>query len=141
MHLKVGSTILVPKSAQSIDKDITPELADSATMAVEPETPSTRRISVKVGKHDSLASIAKRNKVSVAQIKAWNDLQQDKVASGQTLKLDLPYKVASAKRSGNSNRQVAHSGYAVRVKAGARGGHHQGKTVLASTKNGKKRRV
>jgi membrane-bound lytic murein transglycosylase D len=97
-HLKVGSTILVPKSKDSTEKDIAPELADRATMAVEPDSPSNRRITVKVGKKDNLASIARYNKVSVAQIRSWNNLKQDKLVVGQSLKLEVPYRLASGKR-------------------------------------------
>ncbi|MGZ3159879.1 MAG: transglycosylase SLT domain-containing protein, partial [Burkholderiaceae bacterium] len=63
-HLMAGSTILVPKPATpaaAVEKDIAPELADNATMAVESDNP-TKRIFIKVGKRDSLASIAQRNR-------------------------------------------------------------------------------
>ncbi|CAN5407549.1 transglycosylase SLT domain-containing protein [soil metagenome] len=99
MTLKVGSTILVPKSRQSAEKDIAPELADNATIAVVPDGPAPRLITVKVGKRDTLASIAQRNRVSVAQIKGWNNLKVDKVAVGQSLKLEVPGKIVVAKRN------------------------------------------
>jgi membrane-bound lytic murein transglycosylase D len=104
MRLKAGSTVLVPKTGLTSEKDIAPELADNAMLSIEPDVPDTRRISVKVGKRDSLASIAQRNKVSVAQIKAWNNLRQDKVAAGQTLQIQVPYRPAVAKKV---TRQVA----------------------------------
>ncbi|QDZ27334.1 transglycosylase SLT domain-containing protein [Noviherbaspirillum sp. UKPF54] len=94
MRLKAGSTVLVPKAEGTPEKDIAPEIADNATIAVEPDVPDTRRIYVKVGKRDTLASIAKRNQVSVAQIKTWNSLKHDKVSSGQTLQLHVPYKAS-----------------------------------------------
>jgi membrane-bound lytic murein transglycosylase D len=107
MRLKAGSTVLVPKTDLEPEKDIAPELVDNATMAVEPDLPDTRRIWVKVGKRDSLASIAQRNKVSVSQIKAWNNLKQDRVAPGQTLQLNVPYKPAPARKAAAGTRQVA----------------------------------
>jgi membrane-bound lytic murein transglycosylase D len=97
MRLKAGSTVLVPKSEQLAEKDITSEIADNAMLAIEPDVPDTRRIFVKVGKRDTLASIAQRNKVTVAQIKAWNNLRQDKVANGQTLRIQVPYRMAIKK--------------------------------------------
>jgi len=97
MRLKAGSTILVPRPETAVEKDIAPELVDNAVMALEPDVPDTRRIFVKVGKHDSLKSIANRNRVTVAQIKSWNNLHQDKVRPGQTLQLHVPYKAATHK--------------------------------------------
>ena len=59
-----GSTILVPKT-ETENSDIPSAVADSATMAVAPDVPETRRIHVKVGKRDTLASIAARYSVTV----------------------------------------------------------------------------
>ena len=97
MLLKAGSTVLVPRTSLSAG-DISPEVADNAVLRIEPDLPDTRRIFVKVGKHDNLASIARRNRVSVTQIKDWNNLRQDRVAIGQTLQIRVPYKVAAAKK-------------------------------------------
>ena len=108
MRLKAGSTILVPKTAQAAEKDIAPEVADTATMMVEPDVPDSRKITIKVGKRDSLESIARRNNVSVAQIKSWNNLRHDKVAAGQKLQLQVPYKVATHKKAAKPATNVAH---------------------------------
>ena len=105
MVLMAGSTILVPKSEIAGQKDIAPEVADTATMAVEPDLPPFRKIFVKVGRRDSLASIAARNKVTVAQIRTWNGLHQDKVATGQKLQLQVPYRLAGARTA--SRRVIA----------------------------------
>jgi membrane-bound lytic murein transglycosylase D len=114
MVLKEGSTILVPKTALTSEKDIAPEVADNATMTVIPDVPETRRIIVKVGKRDNLASIAQRYKVSVAQIKSWNRLKQDKLAMGQKLELQVPNKVMAVRR--NPRQQLAKNGRAQPVK-------------------------
>ena len=90
MVLKAGSTILVPRTETTSDHDIGSDIAENATMAVEPDVPPLRSIFVKVGKRDSLASIAQRNRVSVAQIKSWNNLAADKVKFGQSLQLQVP---------------------------------------------------
>ncbi|MFC3108035.1 transglycosylase SLT domain-containing protein [Undibacterium arcticum] len=120
MLLKAGSTILVPRTALSADKDIAPELADSATMAVERDAPETRRITIKVGKRDTLASIARRYKVSVAQVKSWNGLNRDAVSSGQSLQLQVA--VARSKHGGS------------RIAAGKA---QRGKTDVAQGKSGR----
>ncbi|HVK95526.1 MAG TPA: transglycosylase SLT domain-containing protein [Noviherbaspirillum sp.] len=114
MLLKQGSTILVPKVESGSHKDIAPELIETAAIVTVPDTPETRRIYVKVGKRDTLTSIARRHKVSTEQIKSWNDLKQDKVRAGQKLELNVPNKPAS-KRS--RTRQVARKANAPSRKA------------------------
>lgn len=106
MVVKAGSTVLVPRKDNAPEKDIAPELIDTAKLVTAPDVPETRRIYVKVGKKDSLAAIARRHKVSVAQIKSWNDLKHDKVSAGQHLELNVPNK-AQAKRT--ATRQAAKS--------------------------------
>lgn len=95
MRLKAGSVILVPRPATAAENDISPELVDNATMSIEPDVPDTRRIYIKVGKHDTLASIAHRHRITVAQIKAWNNLRRDRLVPGQTLQLRVPYKAST----------------------------------------------
>lgn len=105
MVLKAGSTILVPKTEASSDADITPEIADNARLAIAPDVPDFRRIYVKAGKRDTLGSIAGRYRVTVAQIKQWNSLRHDTLASGQKLQLQVPYRAAASVRV----RQVVRS--------------------------------
>ena len=93
-------TLLVPKTelTPEKDKDIAPEIVDNARIAIEPDVPDTRKIWVKVGRRDTLTSIAQRNRVTVAQIKSWNNLKHDKVAAGTSLQLHVPYKAPAARR-------------------------------------------
>jgi membrane-bound lytic murein transglycosylase D len=119
MVLKAGSTILVPKTEEE-EKDIAPEIADTAKLAMEPDLPPTRKITVKVGRHDSLASIAARNGVSVAQIKSWNNLSRDAVSRGQMLALHVPSQMRLVHAV--PSRSVAHgrTAHVVAVKSSAR---------------------
>ena len=89
MVLKAGSTVLVPRPEEQ-ERDIAQDVAESATLAMEPDRPPTRRISVKVGRHDTLASIAARNGVSVDDVKSWNKLSRESVSRGQSLTLHVP---------------------------------------------------
>ena len=132
MHLKAGSTILVPKTDADEEKDIAPELADNAKMLIEPDAPPTRRISVKVGKRDTLASIAKRHNVSVEQIKTWNHLHQGKVSAGQTLQLEVANKVASRQGA----RQLTYARHHSKAPTHRK---HATKTAAASSKSKKRR--
>lgn len=110
MRLRAGSTILVPKSEMAGQNDIEPELADRATMAMERDVPDSRKISVKIGRRDTLASLASRYNVTVAQIRGWNDLNRDKLVPGQRLQLHVPsrpLRARSAGASSHSQRTVA----------------------------------
>ena len=89
MHPKAGSTVLVPKLASTPDKDISQDIADNAMLSVEADEPPRKKISVKVSKRDTIDSIAKRYKVKVAEIRQWNDMKNDKLSPGQSLKLEV----------------------------------------------------
>jgi len=132
--VKAGSTLLVPRTEHASEKDIAPELIDTATIITAPDVPDTRRIHVKVGKRDTLASVAKRHKVSEEQIKTWNSLKQGKLAAGQRLELHVPYKAAAAKKT---TRQVARNAGSSHRKTAA--APTRKKSVAASAKPTKKR--
>ena len=129
MVLKAGSTILVPRPEEQ-DKDIAEGVAESATLAMEPDAPPTRRISVKAGKHDTLASIAARNGVSVDQLKSWNKLSRDTVVRGQTLALHVPGQIRVVRASAaGARRDVRRAAPVVSAKAV----RNAPRTVLAGT--------
>ncbi len=89
MHPTAGSVVLVPKPAADSNKDIAQEIADNATLAVAPDEPPRRKIKVRVGKRDTMASITARYKVSAADVRDWNDLKNDKLKPGQELNLQV----------------------------------------------------
>ncbi|QRX83225.1 transglycosylase SLT domain-containing protein [Glaciimonas sp. PAMC28666] len=130
MVLKAGSTILVPKTETQND-DITAEVADNATMAVAPDVPDTRRIFVKVGKRDTLASIAGRYNVSVSQVKSWNSLRRDSVNRGQSLQLQVPNRFA-ASSGGETQRASSGSRYHKAILVNSRGGRSERIIKVAS---------
>ncbi|AEG68865.1 transglycosylase SLT domain-containing protein [Ralstonia solanacearum] len=110
MRLKAGSTVVVPRAedAKEDAPDISPELAENAIMAVEPDVPDLRRVVVRAGKQDTLAGLSRRYGVSVAQLRAWNQLSGDAIPRGHNVVLMLPQA-----RSGGHVR-------AVRVSAASR---------------------
>jgi membrane-bound lytic murein transglycosylase D len=134
MVLQAGSTVLVPVTDQVRTWDITPEMAEKATMMVVPDV-VTRRIYVKAGKRDNLASIARRHRVSVEQIKGWNDLRGDKLANGQRLELHVPQRAVAAKKVG---KKVA-AGKVTTRKVAAPAKKAAGKKAVATSKTAKKR--
>ena len=73
MLVKAGSTLLVPRDAHR-QADVSIEVADNATMALAPDVPPLRKVSLKAGRKDSVASVAKRHHVSAVQLAQWNNL-------------------------------------------------------------------
>ena len=71
MLVKAGSTLLVPRGEHR-QTDVSSEIADNAMMALSPDGPTLRKTSLRAGKHDSVASVAKRYRVSTAQVAQWN---------------------------------------------------------------------
>ena len=111
MHPKAGSTVLVPKPPGEKDKDIGQEIADNAMLSVEPDEPPRKKISVKVGKRDTIDSIAKKYKVKVAEIRHWNELRSDKLTPGQSLKLEVraPKKTKTRAEKAPDSKRAARS--------------------------------
>lgn len=139
MVLKAGSTILVPRT-DAKQKDITSDIADSAVLAMAPEASEGRKRSVAVKHGDTLASLAKRYKVSASQIREWNNLRSDKLAVGSKIELHVPggssrnttTRVA-AKSSSKSNTKTTASKASVR-KVAAKPADTRVKVSLASAK-------
>ena len=73
MLVKAGSTLLVPRDAHR-QADVSIEVADNAMMALAPDLPPLRKVSLKAGRKDSVASVAKRHHVSAVQLAQWNNL-------------------------------------------------------------------
>ncbi|MDR0934538.1 MAG: transglycosylase SLT domain-containing protein [Burkholderiaceae bacterium] len=118
MALKFGSTVLVPKLASSGNRnetDIAPEVSANGKLVLERIGAPTRIVKVKVRKKDSLASIAKRYKTSVDDIKSWNQLTSNRVASGSILRVHVPAKAAPAPSRRNA-KKVRSRNYAAAKK-------------------------
>lgn len=72
MLVKAGSTLLVPRGAHLQD-DVPVTVADNAMIALAPDLPPQKRISVKVSKRgESVASVARRYRVNAEQVAQWN---------------------------------------------------------------------
>jgi membrane-bound lytic murein transglycosylase D len=71
MLVKAGSTLLVPRSVQR-EQDVSEALADNAMMALAPDLPPMRRMSLRAGRRDTVASIARRYRVTPHQVAQWN---------------------------------------------------------------------
>ncbi len=72
MLVRAGSTLLVARHAQG-GADVAGHIAENATMALAPEAPPLRRVSVKAGhKGETVAALASRYKLGAAQVAQWN---------------------------------------------------------------------
>ena len=104
MLIKAGSTLLVPRTAR-MDTDVSSHVADTAQMSLAPEI-TTRRTTVKARKGESVASIASRYGLAVANVAEWNSLSaQSAFKAGQAVVLYLPLTARSV--SGNVSRRAA----------------------------------
>lgn len=74
VSIKAGSTLLVPRNGQRLH-DVAEHIADNAMIAFAPDAPPARRVAFKAGKKgDSVAAVARRYRVSAAQVAQWNDV-------------------------------------------------------------------
>jgi len=101
MLVKAGSTLLVPRGEHRLT-DVSVEIADNAMMALAPDGPALRKMSLKAGRKDSVASVAKRYRVSAAQVAQWNGVAKGaSFAPGQSI-------VVFAAAGKASHTKVAH---------------------------------
>ena len=91
MIVKVGSTLVVPRTAAS-PESVAEHIADGGQLTLAQEARPLRRVSFKAGhKGDTVTAVARRFRVTPAQIAAWNNLGgKDALKPGQTLVLMLP---------------------------------------------------
>jgi membrane-bound lytic murein transglycosylase D len=96
MLVKVGSTLLVPRSANAT-ANVPEHVADNAMMAFAPEGRPMRRINVKIGrKGETVASIARRHRVSAEQVAVLNGVSaKGRFKAGQVVKINVPTRTAS----------------------------------------------
>ena len=121
MLVKAGSTLLVPRGEHRT-ADVSLQIADNATMALAPDVPPPRKLSLKAGRKESVASVAKRYRVSTAQVAQWNGVGTGaSFKPGQTIVVFVATKAhatrsAHAKPSGHPSTRTA----AVKRNASAR---------------------
>ena len=101
MLVKAGSTLLVRRNEHR-HTDVAEHVADNATMMLAPDVPPRRRIVLKAGKADSVASIARRYRVGAAQVAGWNS-----VGTGARFKPGTSIVIYKATRQAASTRVAA----------------------------------
>ena len=128
MLVKAGSTLLVPRDAHR-QADVSIDVADNATMALAPDVPPLRKVSLKAGRKDSVASVARRQHVSAVQLAQWNHLSPAaSFRPGQIIVVFVAAKAprakavhtaAASRRSAGKTRNVASTRPARQVVAAA----------------------
>jgi membrane-bound lytic murein transglycosylase D len=127
MLVRVGSTLLVPRAAHST-RDVTVKVADSAAISLSPEPIPLRRVAFKVGKRgDSVAAVAKRYRVSAAQVAAWNKVAPGaSFKAGQAVVVMLPHGPAKAGKASKARTGAVARGSKV-VRSAKPGVHAKAK--------------
>lgn len=106
MMIKAGSALMVPRTT-TMRADVPSHVADNGQIAFTPEI-VTRRTTVRAGKRDTVASIARRYKVSAADVADWNDLKvSSSFKTGETVVMYLPVRLAATALARSSARQPA----------------------------------
>jgi membrane-bound lytic murein transglycosylase D len=95
MLIKAGSSLLVTRSVQ-LTTDVTERVADNGQLSLAPEIVLNRTV-FKAGKKDTVASLAKRYRVSPGSVAEWNQMSASAAfKAGQTVVMFLPGRVKAA---------------------------------------------
>ena len=91
MLVRSGSTLLVPRSSHKT-ADVSEHLADNATIALAPDLPPMRKVTLRAGKKgESVAAVARRYKTTPAQVAQWNKVSPGgQFKAGSTIVVYVP---------------------------------------------------
>jgi len=129
MLVKAGSTLLVPR-AQSLKHDVSLEVADNAALSLTPDVPPLRRVALRAGKRDTVATVAKRYRVTPHQVAQWNQTSASaKFKPGETIVVFLAQKAPRGRTSVHTSRPSAHGRNAAPKTA------HSSKAAVTKTKS------
>ncbi len=107
-RLRSGATVLVPK-LPGIEGDIPADVVENAALLYEP-TRTVKRVAVKVRKGESMAGLAKRQRVSVAQIAQWNGFNKTaRLQAGQTVFIERVVAQGTPKRTASTRKHSTRS--------------------------------
>ncbi|RYF37535.1 MAG: LysM peptidoglycan-binding domain-containing protein, partial [Comamonadaceae bacterium] len=96
MLIKAGSVLIVPRTAK-VNSDVASHLADNGQLSLAPEN-ITRRSTVKAGKRDTVASVARRYRLNPTEVASWNNVSTSAAFKmGEQVVVYLPVKVGAAR--------------------------------------------
>jgi membrane-bound lytic murein transglycosylase D len=106
MLIKAGSTLLVPR-AQNLLKDVSLHVADNAVMSLSPEAQPPRRVTHRAANGDTVATVARRYRVSVSQVALWNKVTTSaRFSPGQSVVVYVPQRKAAVRGGGKAKKTV-----------------------------------
>ena len=108
MLIRAGSTLLVRRDS-SVLNDVSNHVADNGQLSLAPEV-VLRKTSVKAGKKDSVAALAKRYGLNAAEVARWNNVSASAVFKvGQKVVVYLPARVSRAVKAAPSSKAARSS--------------------------------
>ncbi|RYF41490.1 MAG: LysM peptidoglycan-binding domain-containing protein [Comamonadaceae bacterium] len=106
MLIKAGSVLIVPRTAK-VNSDVASHLADNGQLSLAPEN-ITRRSTVKAGKRDTVASVARRYRLNPTEVASWNNVSTSAAFKmGEQVVVYLPVKVGAARGSVRASSRAA----------------------------------
>ncbi len=106
MLIRSGSVVLAPRTAK-IESDVALHVADNGQLSLAPEV-VTRRTVLKARKGDSVASIARRYRLTAAQVADWNDVGASAAFKlGQQIVVYLPVRASAPRASARPSGRPA----------------------------------
>jgi membrane-bound lytic murein transglycosylase D len=103
MLIRAGSTLMAPRSDRQ-EKDVTAHVADNAQLKLAPEV-ALRRIKVRAGREDTVASIAARYQVRPADVARWNAVESTaKFKPGEKVSIEVPARSGKPAGAGGTAR-------------------------------------
>ncbi|WP_119154423.1 transglycosylase SLT domain-containing protein [Caldimonas tepidiphila] len=120
MLVKAGSTLLVPRTQQRAD-DVDEHIAQNAMMQFAPDVPEKRRVVLRAGKGETVATLARRYKLPADDVAEWNRLgAAARFKPGQQVVVYLPNRVAAAAPKSSARQQARSKPAATTAVAKAR---------------------
>ncbi len=96
MLIKSGSVLIVPRTPQQ-QQDVTSQVADNGQLNLAPEIVN-RRTTVRAGKRDTVAGIARRYRLNPADVASWNNVSASAAFKpGQQVVLFLPVRAQAVR--------------------------------------------
>lgn len=119
MLIKAGSTLIVPRGAR-VKEDVAAVVADGGHLSFQPEIVN-RRTTVKAGRNDSVASIARRYNLKPINVAEWNDVKPNHAFKrGYSVVVYLPVRATPVAHVGSGAAPAR--GHAAAAATSKRGG-------------------
>lgn len=135
MLIKSGSTLIVPRTAR-VQQDVAAVVAETGTLSFQPEI-VTRRTTVKAGRSDSVASIARRYKLSPASVADWNSVGASHVFTrGYSVVVYLPVRAGSSSRVGSGGKAASQRAPVVKSASTRSSAAGSSKTAVSKSQRG-----